>query len=119
MSVFTGRATLINTGNQTLSLGNFQPTWCIIQAVTAEAQSSGNTDGTRQNCVWKFDDNALRSSGNTNTQIVNIQKKVSGVLQDRVVASFVSFGMSGSTGNITLNVAAYEIGVQINVTCGD
>lgn len=64
MSVWTGRATIVGTGAIKLTTGSFLPTWCHIEALTDESYSSGNFDGTRQNCLSKFDDNSSSNATN-------------------------------------------------------
>lgn len=114
MATQTGRITLGLTGLRSYNLG-MQPTWIHLECVSDDSTSSGNADGTRQNVLWTFDDNATRDSDNINTHVVNLTHKVSGSVVPRVQASFDSFTATG----FKLNVQVADSSLYVNILYGN
>lgn len=120
----TGRASFPGTGSQTVILGcNYQPTWCEIVAsgkgAGAGIFSRGFYDGTRQNCVWMFQDTTGGTADSDSTNVIRTKKRSGGSIIDNEVASVTGFGFNGTNGTITFNVTSVDTGLSFSITAGD
>jgi hypothetical protein len=108
MSYWTGRFSFAATGSQTITVGTFTPVEARVTVAgngttDSSSWSIGTTDGTRQNCQFSY------GSGSNNTKIINL-KDSSG--NDKLVASWTSFGTSGGNGTVTFNVTTLDSTLQ-------
>lgn len=122
MAYWSGRATISGTGSQSYTAGGFQPTWIRFKVGhkdgvtdTANHQSLGTSDGTRQNYTSDFTDATGSQCWDGNDKVIYHLERVGGTLTPVIDAAFSAFTATGFTLSQTVGSTAYKVHIE----CGN